>query len=61
MVIKKKLIFFMASPLLITLINRKMRELNLKKNISNFKIINSDKFINILAIFIKKKFKKKTS
>ena len=59
MVIKKKLIFFMASPLLITLINRKMRELNLKKNISNFKIINSDKFINILAIFIKKKNSKK--
>jgi len=51
----------MASPLLITLINRKMRELNLKKNISNFKIINSDKFINILAIFIKKKILKKTS
>jgi hypothetical protein len=49
----------MASPMLITLIIRKMRELNLKKNISNFKIINSDKFINILAIFIKKKKSKK--
>ena len=49
----------MASPLLITLIIRKMRELNLKKILSKNKIINSDKYINIFAIFIKKKkFKK---